>query len=75
MLGVGFLVFGGMREYAKASVVEEAFDLAGEDILAQYDRPLFDRYHVFMMDPREEAHIVPDGKKSVDGEALNADKD
>ncbi len=66
MLGIGFLVFGGMREYAKASMVEEAFDLAGEDILAQYDRPLFDRYHVFLMDPREEADIIPDGKKSVE---------
>ena len=66
MLGVGFLVFGGMREYAKASVVEEAFDLAGEDILAQYDRPLFDRYHIFLMDPREEADIISDGKNLVE---------
>lgn len=66
MLGIGFLVFGGMREYAKVSMVEEAFDLAGEDILAQYDRPLFDRYHVFLLDPREEADIIPDGEKSME---------
>ena len=66
MLGIGFLVFGGMREYAKASMVEEAFDLAGEDILAQYDRPLFDRYHIFLMDPREGADIISDGKNLVE---------
>ncbi|MBR5047123.1 MAG: hypothetical protein IKX76_02690 [Eubacterium sp.] len=66
MLGIGFLVFGGMREYAKASMVKEAFDLAGEDILAQYDRPLFERYHVFLMDPREETDIIRDGKRSMD---------
>ena len=66
MLGIGFLVFGGMREYAKVSMVEEAFDLAGEDILAQYDRPLFDRYHIFLMDPREETDILQDGKKTVE---------
>ncbi len=66
MLGMSVLVFGGMREYAKSSLAEESFDHAGEDVLAQYDRALFQRYHVFMMDPREEAHIEEDGKASAE---------
>ena len=65
ILGMGLLVFDGMREYMKAAFVEEAFDQAGEDILADYDRSLFDRYHIFLMDPREEAYLPEDGKEAV----------
>ena len=66
ILGVCLLVFSGMREYNKSSLVEETFDLAGEDILANYDIPLYERYHLFLMDPREEAYLVTDGKSRVE---------
>lgn len=55
-----------MRTYGKASLIEETFDLAGEDILANYDRPLYKRYHIFLMDPREEAYLVSDGKHRME---------
>jgi len=66
MMGISLLIFGGMREYGKTALIEAFFDHAGEEILTQYDRSLYDRYHVFMLDPREEEYIPEDGKKSVE---------
>lgn len=71
IMGVGFLVFGGMREYMKASIIQENMNLAGEDILAQYDGPLYERYHLFLMDPREKDRIVKDGVSTMQASLQN----
>ncbi len=65
ILGIGILVFGGMREYMMSSFVEEAFDLAGEDVLANYDKALYKRYHLFMLDPREKSYLTDDAKNGI----------
>lgn len=65
MLGIGFLVFGGMREYFKKSLIDETFQQAGEDVLANYDRSLFDRYHLFFLDPRESSCAAEDANAVI----------
>ena len=43
------------------ALCEDALEGAGGHILANYDKPLFDRYHVFFLDPREKRLIRQDG--------------
>ncbi len=65
ILGVGILVFGGMREYLMTTFAEEAFDLAGEDVLASYDKEMYSRYHLFVLDPREKTYMTNDVKNGM----------
>ena len=41
MLGVALCVLEGIRSYMSVPLAEDAVIGAGEDILANYDRPLF----------------------------------
>lgn len=63
MLSLCMVVLEGMRSYLQSALAEDACKGAGEYILANYDKTLFDRYHVFFLDPRERGHIVADGRE------------
>lgn len=56
-LGLAFCVLEGMHGYMESALVEEAFEEAGNEILASYDKYLFDKYYVFFLDPRERKYI------------------
>ena len=62
MLGVALCVLEGIRSYMSVPLAEDAVIGAGEDILANYDRPLFERYHVFFLDPREKPYLKTDAE-------------
>lgn len=66
MLSLCMVVLEGTRSYLQSSLAEDAGKGAGEYILANYDRPLYDRYHVFFLDPRERERIASDGREYFD---------
>lgn len=61
-----FCILEGVRGYMGVPLMEDALIGAGDEILANYDRSLFARYHVFFLDPRERTHILPDGRKYLE---------
>lgn len=65
LMGVGFCILEGINLYMKDSLAEEAFIEAGNEILTNYHRQLFEKYHIFFMDPEEKTQIVEDGKKYI----------
>ena len=67
MLGVSLCVLEGMYSFMTSSLAEDAVKGAGNYVLANYDRPLFDRYHLFFLDPRERSVMEEDGKEYLDG--------
>ena len=67
MLGVSLCVLEGMYSFMTSSLAEDAVKGAGNYVLANYDRPLFDRYHLFFLDPRERFVMEEDGKEYLDG--------
>lgn len=50
----------------KVALIEENLDAMAEDILADYDIPLFERYHIFLLDPREKDRIAEDATAGLD---------
>lgn len=66
ILGASLVILEGMHGYLETSLAEEAFEEAGNYVLANYDKTLFHRYHIFFLDPREEKYIVSDGKEYMD---------
>lgn len=62
-LGLSLCVLEGMRSYTQSALVEDAFQGAGKYILANYNRTLFQNYHVFFLDPKQRNHITSDGKE------------
>lgn len=62
LMGLAFCILEGMHIYTEVSLSEEVFMEAGDYVLSQYNRPLFERYHLFFLDPEEEEQIVSDGE-------------
>lgn len=56
-LGLAFCVLEGIHGYMESSLAEEAVTETGNEILANYDRYLFEKYHVLFLDPREKECI------------------
>lgn len=55
-----FIMIEGVREYMTGALAEDALEGASLDVLANYDKPLFERYHIFFLDPREKGQIQQD---------------
>ena len=66
LIGFSFVVVEGVSSYSASALGEDAVKNAGENILANYDRELFNKYHIFFLDPREKNYILSDGKAGVD---------
>ena len=58
LIGFSFVVVEGVSSYSASALGEDAVKNAGENILANYDRELFNKYHIFFLDPREMAEEV-----------------
>ena len=65
LIGFSFVVVKGVSSYSASALGEDAVKNAGENVLANYDRELFNRYHIFFLDPREKNYILSDGKADV----------
>ena len=65
LIGFSFVVVEGVSSYSASALGEDAVKNAGENILANYDRELFNKYHIFFLDPREKNYILSDGKAGV----------
>ena len=46
----------------ESTLCEESVQEAGDDVLANYDKYLYEQYHVFFLDPRERPFIESDGQ-------------
>lgn len=66
LIGFSFVVVEGVSSYSASALGEDAVKNAGENILVNYDRELFNKYHIFFLDPREKNYILSDGKAGVD---------
>lgn len=66
LIGFSFVVVEGVSSYSASALGEDAVKNAGENIFANYDRELFNKYHIFFLDPREKNYILSDGKAGVD---------
>ena len=66
IMGVGFCVIEGVREYQLSSLEEDAFISAGRGILANYDRQLYSQYQLFFLDPRERTGLLQEGRDILD---------
>lgn len=60
LMSTCFVTIEGVREYMTGALAEDALEGAAQDILANYDKPLFHRYHIFFLDPREKGQIRRD---------------
>ncbi len=60
-----FFIIQGVQSYSVSALGEDAIKNAGENVLANYDRELFKRYHLFFLDPREKTYLLSDGKATV----------
>ena len=65
LIGFSFVVVEGISSYSASALGEDAVKNAGENVLANYDRELFNKYHIFFLDPREKNYILSDGKADV----------
>ena len=63
LLGLTLCVLEGMYSFMESSLAEDSMRSAGNYVLANYNRNLFDRYHIFFLDPRERGLIESDGKR------------
>lgn len=64
-MGFSFCIIQGVQNYSASALGEDAVKCAGENVLANYDRELFNRYHLFFLDPREWNYILSDGKTTI----------
>ena len=62
MMGTALCIMEGMYRYAESSLAEDAMRGAGNYVLAGYNRTLFEKYHVFFMDPRQREKLEEDGQ-------------
>ena len=62
LMGVSLCVLEGMYSFSESALAESAIKGAGNYVLANYNRSLFDRYHLFFLDPREREQVEQDGK-------------
>ncbi|MCD8019308.1 MAG: DUF5702 domain-containing protein [Clostridiales bacterium] len=63
MMGLSLCILEGMKAYTESSLAEDALKGAGNYVLANYDRSLFQNYHVYFTDPRERQYLVSDGEE------------
>lgn len=61
LMGMALCVLEGMYSFMESSLAEDSIKGAGNYVLANYNRNLFDRYHLFFLDPKERNHIEEDG--------------
>ena len=66
IMGMVFCVLEGIRSYLTGGLFEDAVYGAGNRVRAYYDTALFDRYHLFFLDPRESDLIRDDVRDYVD---------
>lgn len=66
-LGLALCVLEGVHAYMESSLAEEAITETGNEILANYDRYLFEKYHVFFLDPREKDCITEEAEDFLNG--------
>ena len=59
-LGLAVCLLEGIHSYMESALAEEAVIDAGNEILADYDPYLFEKYHVFFLDPRENRRVEDD---------------
>lgn len=62
-LGLSLCVLEGMYIFMESSLMEDSMKGAGNYVLAGYSRNLFERYHLFFLDPRQEDIIEQEGKR------------
>lgn len=55
----------GMRLYFLKGLARDALEGAGEEVTANYDRSLYQRYRLFVLDPRENSYIESDGEDYI----------
>lgn len=65
LIGFSLCVVEGVEDYSVSYLAEDAVKSAGDDILANYDKELFNNYHIFFLDPREKNYMLTDGKQSI----------
>lgn len=65
LMSFSFCIIQGVQNYSASALGEDAVKCAGENVLANYDRELFNRYHLFFLDPREWNYIMSDGKTTI----------
>lgn len=61
--GLSFCVLEGIHGYMESSLAKEAAIEAGDEILANYDKYIFQKYHVFFLDPRERNYLENDARE------------
>ncbi len=66
LMSTCFVMIEGVREYMIGALCDDALQVAAENVLANYDRPLFEQYHLFFLDPREKRQIRQDGIDSLE---------
>ena len=65
IMGLVFCVLEGIRSYLTGGLFEDALACAENEVRACYDIPLFERYHLFFLDPRESDLISDDVRKYI----------
>lgn len=65
LIGFCFCILQGVQNYNASALGEDAVISAGENIMANYDRELFKKYHIFFLDPRERRYLISDGKEYI----------
>lgn len=55
----------GIRLYTLEGLTKDALEGAGEEVTANYDQSLYQRYHLFALDPRERQYIESDGQNYI----------
>ena len=65
LIGFCFCILQGVQNYNASALGEDAVISAGESIMANYDRELFKKYHIFFLDPRERRYLISDGKEYI----------
>lgn len=63
IMGTALCSMEGMYRYAESSLAEDAMRGAGNYVLAGYNRTLFEKYHIFFMDPRQRKNLEEDGRE------------
>lgn len=67
LTGMALCVLEGMYSFMESSLAEDSMKGAGNYVLANYNRNLFDRYHLLFLDPKEREHIEKDGREYLSG--------
>ena len=66
LLSFSLCIIEGVRNYGSSYLAETVIKSAGENVMANYDKELFNNYHIFFLDPRERAYILSDGRQYIE---------